>query len=126
MNNNETIEQIQDDEIDLKELFKSIYRYKYSILLITLLFMIGSMIFAYSKPNIYSASSTIELMEDKKKSTGSVDFMLQAFDGGGTNLDNEIEVIKSRFLAQKAFSYLNLKTSYFVDKDFKKTESGFI
>ena len=64
MNNNQTTNQIQNDEIDLKEVFKTIFRYKYSILLITLLFMIGSAIFAYVKPNIYSASSTIELMEN--------------------------------------------------------------
>ena len=122
MNNNQTVNQIQNDEIDLKEVFKTIFRYKYSIIFITLLFMIGSAVFAYIKPNVYSASSTIELMEDNKKSGDPADFMLQAFDGGGANVDNEIEVIKSRFLAQKAFSYLNLKTRYFTTKNFRRTE----
>jgi capsular exopolysaccharide synthesis family protein len=122
MNNNETIDKIQDDEIDLKEIFNSICRYKYSIMLITLIFMILSIIFAYTKANIYSASSTIQLMEDKKKGTGSVDFMIQAFDTTGANLDNEIEIIRSRFLAQKAFTYLNLKTRYFTNKNFRKIE----
>ena len=36
MNNNENINQVQNDEIDLKEIFKTIFRYKYSILVITL------------------------------------------------------------------------------------------
>ena len=123
MKANESINQIHNDEIDLKEVFKTIFRHKFSIIFITLLFMIGSAIFAYIKPNIYQASSTIELMEDNKKSsTDPADFMLQAFDGGGANVDNEIEVIKSRFLAEKAFSYLNLKTRYFTTKNFRTTE----
>ena len=122
MNNNQITNQIHNDEIDLKEVFKTIFRYKYSIIFITLLFMIGSAIFAYTKPNIYSASSTIELMENNKKSGDPADFMLQAFDGGAANVDNEIEVIKSRFLAQKAFSYLNLKTRYFTTKNYRTTE----
>ena len=122
MNNNQTVNQIHNDEIDLKDVFKTVFRYKFSIIFITLLFMIGSAVFAYLKPNIYSASATIELMEDKKSSTNPGDFMLQAFDGGGANVDNEIEVIKSRFLAQKAFSYLNLKTRYFANKNYRTTE----
>ena len=121
MNSNETISQRHDDEIDLKDVFKTIFRYKYSIIFITLLFMIVSTIFAYSKPSIYSASSTIELMENKK-SASTTDFMLQAFDGASANVDNEIQVFKSRFLAQKVFSYLNLKTRYFTSHNFREIE----
>ena len=122
MKTNETVNQIQNNEIDLKEVFKTIFRYKFSIIFITLLFMIGSVIFAYLKPNIYSASSTIELVEDNKQALDSADFMLQAFDGGSANVDNEIEVIKSRFLAQKAFAYLNLKTRYFTTRNYRVLE----
>ena len=121
MNSNETISQRHNDEIDLKDVFKTIFRYKYSIILITLLFMIVSTIFAYSKPSIYSASSTIELMENKK-SASTTDFMLQAFDGASANVDKEIQVFKSRFLAQKVFSYLNLKTRYFTSHNFREIE----
>lgn len=120
--NTQNIQQIQNDEIDLKEVIKTIFRYKWSIIFVTLLFMIGSAIFAYIKPNVYSSSSTIELMENKKKSTDPADFMLQAFDGGGANVENEIEVIKSRFLAQKAFNLLNLKTRYFTTKNYRTSE----
>jgi len=122
MNNNENINQIQNDEIDLKEVFKTIFRYKYSILVITLFFMILSVIFAQVKQNIYTASSTIQIMEESNKSTSQADFMLQALEGSSANLDNEIEVIKSRFLAQKAFTYLNLKTRYFTTNKFRKVE----
>lgn len=111
-----------NDEIDLKEVIKTILRYKYSIIFITLIFMIGSAVFAYVQPNIYSSATTVELMESKNKSTDPADFMLQAFDGGGANVENELEVFQSRFLAQKAFSFLDLKTRYFTTKNFRKTE----
>lgn len=110
------------DQIDLKDVIKTILRYKWSIIIVTFIFTFGSAIFAYVKPNIYSSSATIELMEDKKKSASPADFMLQAFDGGGANVDNEIEVIKSRFLAQKAFNLLNLKTRYFTTNKFREIE----
>lgn len=122
MNNTERIKQMNNDDIDIKEVLKTIFRYKWSIIFITSLFMIGSAAFAYIKPNVYSSSATIELMEDKKKSGSPADFMLQAFDGGGANVENEVEVMKSRFLAQKAFSYLNLKTRYFTSKNYRTTE----
>ena len=83
-----------NDEIDLKEVIKTILRYKYSIIFITLIFMIGSAVFAYTKPSIYSSSTTIELIENKK-STDPTDFMVQAFDGGSANVDNQLEVFKS-------------------------------
>ena len=110
-----------NDEIDLKEVIKTILRYKYSIIFITLIFMIGSAVFAYTKPSIYSSSTTIELIENKK-STDPTDFMVQAFDGGSANVDNQIEVFKSRFLAQKAFSFLNLNTRYFTKVNYREIE----
>ncbi len=111
-----------NDEIDLKQILNTILRYKYSIIFITLLFMIGSSIIAYTKPSIYSSSATIELMEDSKQTTSATDFMMQAFDGGGSNVDNQIEVIQSRYLAEKAFSYLNLNTIYTTKRNFRKIE----
>ena len=122
MINQQTMQQIQrNDEIDLKEVIKTVLRYKYSIILITLILSVGSVVFAYIQPNVYSSSTTIELMEEKK-GTNSTDFMLQAFDGGSANVDNELEVFKSRFLAQKAFALLDLNTRYFTEKNFRKTE----
>lgn len=116
------INNVRNDEIDLKEVIKTILRYKWSIIAFTIIFAIGSAIFAYTKPNIYSSSTTIELMDDKKKGGNPADMMMEAFGGSSTNVDNEIEVFKSRFLAQKAFDYLDLSTRYFVENNFRTTE----
>lgn len=116
--NKTEIHNINNDQIDLKEIFKSIIRYKYSIIFITLIFMILSTIFAYIKPSIYSTSTTIALI-DKKAST---DYMQMALDGGGVNVDNEIQIMKSRYLLQKAFNDLDLNTMYSMSKNYRKIE----
>ena len=41
--------QISNDEIDLKDLFKTIMKYKYIIAIIAMIFSILSAIFAYTK-----------------------------------------------------------------------------
>jgi len=65
---------------------------------------------------------TIEISEDKSKSK-SQDMMLEAIMGGSSaNIDNEIEVIKSRFVTKRVNDILELNTRYFVTKNFKTTE----
>ena len=104
--------EINNDEIDLKEVFRTILRYKVSILFITLFFLITSSIFAYYKPNVYSSNASIEVLEENSGAS-SADFMLKAFGGDVTNLDTEISILKSRFIIQKALETLNLTTRYY-------------
>jgi uncharacterized protein involved in exopolysaccharide biosynthesis len=58
--------QIQNDEIDLADLFKTIMKYKYIIALFAIIFTLGAAVFAYTKPSVYSSFATIELQEDTK------------------------------------------------------------
>ena len=115
-------QQIHNDEIDLKQVFKVIGKYKISIILITLLFFIGSGIFAYYKQNVYASHATIEVLEDTNK-LSSTDFMMKAFGGTTDNIDNEIAVLQSRYIVDKALQTLNLSTRYYsYNKLHKKTE----
>lgn len=102
-----------DDEIDLKELFRTLLRYKVSIILITFIFLIISSVLAYYKPDIYSTSTTIELVKETGPNLGSTDFMLKAFGGNDTSSGDDIALISSRFTVQKALESLNLTTSYY-------------
>jgi capsular exopolysaccharide synthesis family protein len=111
-NNNLQLGNNRNDEIDLKEVISTIANYKYSIILITLFFLIGSSVFAYYKANIYSSNSLLQIMEEKS-SIDSSDFMLQALSGESANIDNEIAVIRSRFITLKALRILDLSTNYF-------------
>ena len=99
---------IDEDEIDLKEVFGTLNRYKYSIIVFAIAFTIGATIFAYFKPNVYSASTTIELEEERGWGGGSGDAMSLALSGGGANLDNEQYILKSRCLAGKVLRDLKI------------------
>ena len=120
MNNNPVNIQ-ENDEIDLKQLFKTILNYKYIIALFAIIFTIFAAVYAYTKPNIYASSATIELQEEQRGFNSS-DALKQAFTGGGINVENQIEVFKSRFLANKALEYLDLNTRYFTIKNYRKKE----
>ena len=113
--------QIQNDEIDLKDLFKTIMKYKYIIAFFAIIFALASAIFAYTKPSIYSSFATIELQEDSNKWSPD-DALKQAFSGGSVNVENQIEILKSKSLADRALKDLNLKTRYFTVKNYRTKE----
>ncbi|MCV5216295.1 Wzz/FepE/Etk N-terminal domain-containing protein, partial [Escherichia coli] len=48
-----------DDEIDLRELFKALWKGKWIIIATTFIFAIGSVLYAMSLPNIYKADALL-------------------------------------------------------------------
>jgi tyrosine-protein kinase Etk/Wzc len=113
--------QIQNDEIDLADLFKTIMKYKYIIALFAIIFTLVAGVFAYTKPSVYSSFSTIELQEDKN-SFSTQDALKDAFSGGTVNLENQIQILKSKSLQDDAVKYLNLGTRYFSTKNYREFE----
>lgn len=109
-----------NDEIDLKQVFKTILKYKFFIIFITFIFTLGAAVFAYIKPSIYSSTATIEVQEKDRGFNSSA--LKEAFSGGGVNVENEMEVFKSRFLADRAASYLNLDVRYFTTNHYRERE----
>lgn len=53
-----------DDEIDLRELFGILWQGKWWIIVITLVFAVGSVIYALSLPNIYQSQATLAPTEE--------------------------------------------------------------
>lgn len=113
--------QIQNDEIDLKDLFKTILRYKYIIALFAIIFTLVSIFFAYTTPSVYSTFATIELQEETNKYS-TEDALKQAFSGGSVNVQNQIEIMKSKSLADKAIKNMNLDIRYFTLKNYRVYE----
>jgi len=116
---------IQDDTVYLRE---QIDKYlKHWIWFIISLFICLSIAFIYLRYAIpqYQASATI-LVKDEKK--GSLESELSAFSDLGltkgikSNVDNEIEIIKSRNIIQSAVKKLNFNVSYFTEGRFKRIE----
>ena len=113
---------LEEDEIDLKNIFRTLSKYKISIILITLLAFMLSVVYAYYKPNIYSSTTTIHIT-DQKSGSNPEDIMLQAFGQSGSNIEDQIEITKSRFVVQNSLEKLNLETNYYTYNNLnKKTE----
>jgi uncharacterized protein involved in exopolysaccharide biosynthesis len=53
--------EIDEDTIDIKEVFQTVFRFRYMIVFIVVLFGLGSSYYAYFKPDIYQASATVEV-----------------------------------------------------------------
>ncbi|WP_457594131.1 GumC family protein [Hydrogenimonas sp.] len=111
-----------EDEIDIKEIVKTLFRYKWSILLIVLIFFGGAATYAYFSPNIYKAATSLKISSETTKSIAGSDFMSAALGSSVMELDDEIALIRSRFLAKKALEDLDIGTRYFTEKKYKKIE----
>lgn len=109
----------ETDEIDLGEVFSVIKRFKYSILVITLIATILAAIFAYFSPNIYSSNTTVYIKSEKGS---TADFMSMALGEQSNNVDNELEIIKSNYVIAKALENLNLGTRYFTKHNLRTLE----
>ena len=114
--------QIDEDEIDLREVFRTIYRYKYMIILFVVVFTLASAYIAYFKPNVYKASSTVEVGIERYGSYGGGDVLAMAMSPGAANAETEMEIIKSRFLAAKAAKDVDVLHRYYTTRRFREVE----
>ncbi len=112
---------IDEDEIDVKELFHTILHYKKSILLIALAATVYAFFYAYFTPNIYQAQSMIKISPEDFYGNKN-DFMSVAMGGDSSNVNDELVILKTRYIAQNALKHLKLGTQYFVTKHFKTQE----
>jgi len=110
---------IDEDEIDIKEVFSTIYRYRYMILLLVILFTFSSGFYAYFKPNVYKASATVEVGLGQR-SYGSQDMLAMAMDPGTMNADTEMGIIQSRFLTEKALEEVDFSHRYYTTRNYKE------
>ena len=98
--------QSKDDEIDLRELFKALWKGKWVIIATTFLFAVGSVLYALSLPNIYKADALLAPAESSNG--GGLSKMAGQLGGlaalAGVNLggnessqtDLAVQVMKSR------------------------------
>ena len=111
----------EEDEIDIREVFGVLRKYLYLILLVTVLVVAISGVYAYFKPNIYQAAATVEV-SPQKKAFAAEDMLAMATGGGSSNVDTELEIIKSRFVAALATAHVDMAHHYYTVKHYKKHE----
>ena len=110
-------------EIDLKELFKIIAKYKWSILFISFFTLLLAAFFLYFKASVYNSTAVIEVKSDAKKGMTAGDFLGSAFSSFSTEkVDKEIEILRTFHVNNLALNKLDFKIRYFIDKGFKKIE----
>ena len=109
-----------NDEIDIREVFRTIYRYKYMIIFLVIVFGAASSYNAYFKPNIYQASATVEV--GTQGGYGGQDMLAIATESSASDLDTEMEIIKSRFLSQIALKEVDFSHKYYSTRKFKEIE----
>ncbi|MBY8275707.1 LPS O-antigen length regulator [Vibrio fluvialis] len=107
-----------DDEIDLKELFLAIWNGKWVIILVTIIFAIGSVIYAIKQPNIYKADALLAPADSS--SGGGLSKMAGQLGGlaalAGVNIggaetsqaDLAVQVMKSRKFIESFINEHNL------------------
>ena len=113
--------QIDEDEIDIREVFRTLFEYKYMIVLFVILFGLGSAYYAYFKPNVYKASATVEVGAEKK-GFSQQDMLAAAMESGNMNVDTEMEIIQSRFMAERISKEVDFAHKYYVTRKFKEVE----
>lgn len=116
---------IQDDSLDLREQFDKYFKFwPWFIICVILCLGVSFLYLRYTIP-LYQATATI-LVKDEKK--GSLESELTAFadlglmKGVKSNVDNEIEIIKSRSIVKEAVKKLNFNVSYYTEGRIKKIE----
>jgi len=115
---------IDEERINLHEIFDILLKYKLKIIFYILLFTILAAIYAYFKPNIYQSSASIKVtIEDKKESTSSenISGMIDNVSEKST-INTEIDILKSRMLIQKAIQNIDFTHKYYVKYSFKEQE----
>lgn len=121
--NNRSEQKLDQTEIDLGELFKTLFHYKWSILLVSFFTLLMAAFFLYFKIPIYSSSALIEVKSDSNKGMQPGDFVGSAFSSfSSEKVDKEIEILKTFHINNHALNKVNFQTRYYVDEKFKKVE----
>jgi len=115
MNNREIIE----EEITGKTVLSILLRYKYIVIITMITFTVLASIFAYLKPDVYRAYTNIQLLEEKEN---SVIMLSGAFEDSRGNSDDQISLLQSNLMLDKALEKLELGTRYFFKNKFKTHE----
>ncbi|EMY6576560.1 Wzz/FepE/Etk N-terminal domain-containing protein [Vibrio alginolyticus] len=125
-----------DDEIDLRELFKALWKGKWIIIATTFSFAIGSVLYALSLPNIYKADALLAPAESSNG--GGLSKMASQLGGlaalAGVNLgtsessqtDLAVQVMKSRQFIDEFIKKHDLLVPLIAAKDWDLTNNKLI
>lgn len=111
----------EEDEIDLKAIAATLWRYRRSIVATVLLVTLLAAAKAYFSPSVYRAESLVKLAPKVREYGGILkeEVFPEINDNG---IEDEMAVFKSRTLARKALEELDLGTRYFTTRQMRQIE----
>ena len=98
--------EVDDDEIDLLDLFRTLLNGKWIILLFIVLSMFMAFIYAFGKSPIYNSDTLLQVETKKAGVPGLED--IAGLSGDDTSVGTELEIIKSRKILGEAVKDLKL------------------
>ena len=120
---------IKKDEINLRELFKTIGRYKWSIIIFTILITLAVAVKVYFMPKYYKSTVTIEVKPEEQDAGGfsmggAAAMLLGGGVGGSTDLEKDITLLKTYRTNEKVLNKVNgYMVRYFItDEKHKEVE----
>jgi uncharacterized protein involved in exopolysaccharide biosynthesis len=127
MNNSTNIQSIEEDEINLRELFATIGHYKWSIIFLTLFITTTVAIKVYFMPKYYKSTVTIEVkLEDGKSKgfSGGASALLGLGGDTTSNLEKDVTLLKMFRTNEKVLDQVNnYMVRYFIrDDNYKEVE----
>lgn len=122
-NSYEETREEKEEKVDIQELF-----FKYAIhwpwfVASVVICLIGAWFYLHYTTPVYNISASVIIKDDKKGGTagtltGLEDMGLGSLMSSSQNIDNEIEVLRSKTIIKEVISSLNLYTSYKDDDEF--------
>ncbi|NOZ91334.1 MAG: polysaccharide biosynthesis tyrosine autokinase [Epsilonproteobacteria bacterium] len=106
------------------EFIKTILPYKWSIMGITILGMLLSALYLYFQPSIYEAQAIIKVKTNNNQAQ-RINELNPLGDLGlssAGDVDQELAILQTFHIHDKAIEKLNLKVQYFIKKNYKKSE----
>jgi len=107
------------EELTVKDIIGIIAHYKRSVFLFMLTGLIISAYIAYFKPSVYQANTLLKITSDRQ---GYYEDFLLTTSGGNQGIEDELVVLRSRPIAEKALEKLNIGIRYFTKTYFKPVE----
>lgn len=101
------MEQFDDHELNLTDYLNIILRYKFHVIIIFVLVMLLAYFYTVKQPRIYKSTCKI-LIEDKVAN----DLLFNSFSNKATNINNNIQILKSRPVLELAYNYLKNDVNY--------------
>lgn len=116
---------VEEDRIDLKKIFSKVISNWKWILLSVISFLILAFLYGKYTPPLYQITSKILINEGDKgglsKQGGSL-MDLGGIMGGKSSIDNEVEILKTRFLMEQVVRQMKLNIIYSAKSDFIRRE----